>query len=162
MASADDDDEVGYELDDWEPEQRHQLSALLDGEEVPHRWEGCELVVAAGDADLAEHLIDDIDHPDALAAEEDDDDVAADVLSALYVAADVLLAAPDNPGAGAELAATAARASTLPTPYGVDEAVWAEVRRRADALAVLVNDDSDAGEVTAAARSLRQAVWPLV
>ena len=162
MASADDDDEVGYELDDWEPEQRHQLSALLAGEEVPHRWEGSELVVAEGDADLAEHLIDDIDHPDALAAEEDDDDVAADVLSALYVAADVLVGAPDNPGAGADLAATATRASTLPTPYGVEEAVWAEVRRRADALAALVNDDSDAGEVTTAARSLRQAVWPLV
>lgn len=162
MASADDDDEVGFELDDWEPEQRHELSALLEGEEVPHRWEGYALVVAEGDADLAEQLIDDIDHPDALAAEEDDDDVAADVLSALYVAADVLLAAPDHPAAGADLAATAARASTLPTPYGVEEAVWADVRRRADALAVLVNEDADAGEITAAARSLRQAVWPLV
>ncbi len=162
MAWADDGEGVGYELDDWEPEQRHQLSAALEAEGVPHHWEGAELVVAVGDADVAEHLIDDIDHPDALPAEEDDDDVAADVLSSLYVAADVLLATPDHPAAAADLAATATRASTLPTPYGLDDAVWAEVLRRAEALAALVNEDSDDGDITAAARSLRQVVWPLV
>lgn len=162
MASADDGEGVGYELDDWEPEQRHELSAALEAEGVPHRWEGAELVVAEGDADLAGHLIDDIDHPDALPAEDDDDDVAADVLSSLYVSADVLLATPDHPAAGADLVATALRASTLPTPYGLDDAVWAEVRRRAEALAALVAEDSDDGDITAAAHSLRQVVWPLV
>lgn len=162
MAWADDGEGVGYELDDWEPEQRHQLSAALEAEGVPHRWEGAELVVAEDGAWLAEHLIDDIDHPDALPAEDDDDDVAADVLSSLYVAADVLLATPDHPVAGADLAASATKASTLPTPYGLDDAVWAEVRRRAEALAALVNEDSDDGDITAAARSLRQVVWPLV
>lgn len=162
MAPADEGDEVVYELDDWEPEQRHELSAALEAEGVLHRWEGPDLVVAEDGAWLAEHLIDDIDHPDALPAEDDDDDVAADVLSSLYVAADVLLAAPDHPAAGADLAATATRASTLPTPYGLDDAVWAEVRRRAEALAALVNEDSDGGDITTAARSLRQVVWPLV
>lgn len=162
MAPADEGDEVVYELDDWEPEQRHQLSAALEAEGVPHRWEGADLMVAEDGAWLADHLIDDIDHPDALPAEDDDDDVAADVLSSLYVAADVLLAAPDHPAAGADLAASATRASTLPTPYGLDDAVWAEVRRRAEALAALVNEDSDGGDITAAARSLRQVVWPLV
>ncbi|MDP9020885.1 MAG: hypothetical protein M3N25_08815 [Actinomycetota bacterium] len=162
MAPAHDGDEVGYELDDWGTEQRRTLSAALEDEGLAHRWEGAELVVAEGDADLAEQLIDEIDHPDALAAEDDGDDVAADVLSSLYVAADVLLTAPDNPAAAADLVQTAARTSTVPTPYGLDEAVWAEVRRRADELAVLVREGSDDGEVAAAARSLRQAVWPLV
>ncbi len=50
----------------------------------------------------------------------------------------------------------------MPTPYGLDDAVWAEVLRRAEALAALVNEDSDDGDITAAARSLRQVVWPLV
>lgn len=165
MAWADDSDEVGYELDDWGPEQRHELSAALAGDGVPHRWEGTELVVAESDADLVETLVDEIDHPDALDAEDDGDDGddgAAQVLSSLYVAADVLLAAPHSPAAAADLLQAAARASTLATPYGLDEQVWVEVRRRAGELAARVGDGSEEHEVAAAARSLREAVWPLV
>lgn len=162
QVGLDDADEVGYELDDWAPEQRQQLSAALDGDGVPHRWEGADLVVSVAHADLAEQLIDDLDHPDALPVEEDADDTGAEVLSTFYVAADVLVAAPDHPTAGADVLDASTRAATLPAPYGIEEPVWAEVRRRADELAAQLRDGPDEHEVAAAARRLREAVRPLV
>ena len=84
------DDEVGYDLADWGDEERHQLASALVAETIASRWEALELVVRDADADRVEELIDEIDNPDALDPEEDDADGGAEVLSALYVAADVL------------------------------------------------------------------------
>lgn len=163
-----DDDVVAYDLTDWVPLLRAELSTALAAEGVAHQWEGAELVVASASADLVEQLVDEIDHPDALEAQEDDDDGGAELLSALYVASDLLLGDPHRAAAAAELQTAAAAAADMPAPYGLDGATWDEVRRRAVALALLVGDSAGSGGdvdeegVTAAARSLREAVRPLV
>jgi hypothetical protein len=156
-------DEVGYDLDDWEPEQRGELVTQLTARGIPHRWEEGELIVRERDADWVEPVIDDIDHPDALEVEEDDDDdAAAEVLSSLYVAADVLAGDPVSPGAIVELCDAEGEAKDLDAPYGVAAAVWEEILTRTTALAELLDAGADPDEVRVAARSLRDLVRPLV
>jgi hypothetical protein len=156
-------DEVAYDLADWTAEQREELVASLAAEGIVARLEDGELVVPEDAADLAEELIEEVDAPDALVAEEDDgDDAGAGVLSSLYVTSDVLVHDPDSSAAVVELLESVEAAGSLPLPYGLDGDQWAELLRRADELADLLGTDADAAEVAAAARRLRDAVRPLV
>lgn len=162
-AEGEDGDEVGYDLADWSAEQREELVAALAAEGVVARLEDAELVVAEADADVAEELIEEVDAPDALAAEDDDgDDAAARVLSSLYVTSDVLVHDPDSSAAVVELLESVEAAGSLPLPYGLDGEQWADLLRVADELADLLGADADDPEVAAAARRLREAVRPLV
>jgi hypothetical protein len=155
--------EVGYDLGDWGDDERRRLAATLAAEALPSRWEGAELVVRDVDADHVEDLIDQIDDPDALAAEDEADaDGGADLLSALYVAADVLQHDPDSAVAVIELLEASELASALGPPYGLDGDLWREVQRRADALADLLSAEAGKDEVMTSAKSLREAVRPLV
>jgi hypothetical protein len=156
------DDEVGYDLADWGDGERRQLATALVGEKIPSRWEGLELVVREVDADRVEELIDDIDNPDALEPEEPDDDGGAELLSALYVASDVLQHDPGSAVAIVELLEASEQASELGPPYGLDGDLWREVQRRSDALADLLGAEAGEDEVMAAAKALREAVRPLV
>ena len=56
----------------------------------------------------------------------------------------------------------AERASELGPPYGLDGDLWREVLRRVDVVAELLGDEADEEQVMDAARSLREAVHPLV
>jgi hypothetical protein len=162
-AEGDEGDEVGYDLADWTVEQREELVESLAAEGVVARLEDTELVVAETDADVAEELIEEIDAPDALAAEDDDgDDAAASVLSSLYVTSDVLVHDPDSSAAVVELLESVEAAGSLPLPYGLDGEQWSALLRAADELADLLGAAADASEVAAAARRLRDAVRPLV
>jgi hypothetical protein len=161
--AGDEGEEVAYDLADWTSEQREELVASLAAEGVMARLEDTELVVAEADADLAEELIEEVDAPDALAAEEDDgDDAAASVLSSLYVTCDVLVHDPDSSAAVVELLESVEAAGSLPLPYGLDGDQWSALLRAADELADLLGADADSSEVAAAARRLRDAVRPLV
>lgn len=155
-------EEVGYDLADWTDEERAALATTLAAERLPARWEGAELVVRDGDADRVEELIDEIDNPDALPVDEADDDGGAEILSALYVAADVLRHDAGAAVAVVELLEASERAAELGPPYGVDGDLWREVLRRADRLADLLGEEAPEEDVTAAAGELREAVRPLV
>ena len=155
-------DEVGYDLEDWEPEQRGELVAELTARSIPHRWEEGELIVRERDADFVEPIIDEIDHPDALEVEEDDDDAAAELLSALYVAADVLASDAANPGAIVELCDAEAEAKDMDAPYGVAIALWDDIVTRTTALAELLDAGADPDDIMLAARALRDLVRPIV
>jgi hypothetical protein len=156
------DDEVGYDLADWSAEQRAELVGSLAAEGVVARLEDTELVVAEADAAVAEELIEEVDAPDALDAEEDDGDAAARVLSSLYVTSDVLVRDPDSSAAVVELLESVEAAADLPLPYGLDGDVWSGLLRAADELADLLGAAADDEDVAAAARRLRDAVRPLV
>jgi len=156
------DDEAGYDLEDWEPEQRGELVATLVAHGIPHRWEDGELIVRERDADAVELIIDDIDHPDALDVEDDDDDAAAELLSSLYVAADVLAGDHANPGAVIELADAEAEAQEVDAPFGVAPATWDEIRRRAAVTCDLLDAEADELDIRQAARELRDLLHPLV
>ena len=97
------DDEVAYDLDDWDESDRESLSAALRAERIAFAWHGDEVAVPERFADVAEELIDAIDHPDAIDEDDEDDDGGAEVLGALYVASDVLTGDPGASGAVIEL-----------------------------------------------------------
>lgn len=156
-------DAVGYELDDWNEDTRAELTAVLRAERIAHRWDGDELVVEERHAEVVEELIDDLDHPDALDAEDDDgDDRGARLLSALYVAADVLAGDPDHAGAVAEVLEAAEGIDEVAAPYGVDRTTWESVVERVEELADLLGDGAPDDELAGVARTLRDLVRPLV
>jgi hypothetical protein len=162
-AGGDEGEEVAYDLADWSAEQREELVASLAAEGVVARLEDTELVVAEADADLAEELIEEVDAPDALAAEADDgDDAAASVLSSLFVTSDVLVHDPDSSAAVVELLESVEAAGSLSLPYGLDGDQWSALLRTADELADLLGAAADPSDVATAARRLREAVRPLV
>ena len=157
------DDQVGYDLDDWSPDQKGELIEALASSGIAHRWEESELVVAEADADVVEQLIDDIDHPDALEAEEDPgDDAAANLLSTLYVAADVLSNDADNPAAVLDLLDAEEEATGAAPPYGVDKETWEAILDATGKVAALLDAKAPEDEITGAAKVLRDMLHPLV
>ena len=160
----DEEAEVGYELDDWLPEQQADLVARLAAEGIPNRWEGTEIVVPEAWADRVEEVIDEIDHPDAIAVDDDEEggDGGGELLGALFVAADVLQHDPSDPAAVADLLEAAERADVDGVPYGLDVAVWDGVRRMAGDVADLLAEHADEERVAAAARALRDALREMV
>lgn len=154
-------DEVAYDLADWSEDQRAELGEALDAERVAWRFEEDELVVAEADAEVVETLIDEIEDPDALDAD-DGEDGGAEVLSSLYVSSDVLLSDPTASAAVAEFLTAAEAAADLPAPFGVEDDVWAEIGARADVLADALGAEADDDEVVVAARALRDLLHPLV
>lgn len=166
-------DEVGYDLEDWTPEQRQDVLASLVAEGVAARFEDVELVVPEKAADLAEQLIDEIDDPDALEAatsvgDVDVDDVDAadeadggEVLSTLFIASDVLLHDPDSSAAVVELLQAADVVAAMGAPFGVDD-IWPDVQRAVEELADALGDEGDEDEAVAAARRLRDLLRPMV
>jgi len=156
------DDEVGYELGDWGDGERHDLARQIADLGIASRWEGVELVVREADADAVEELIDEIDNPDALAAEEDDADAGAELLSTLYVSSDVLQHDGTSAAAVVELLEAAEQAAELGPPYGIDGEVWRVLLEKVGTVAELLGAEAAEEEVMAAARDLREAVRPLV
>ncbi len=156
------DEEIGYDLDDWGPEDRRTLSAALRAERVPYLWHESEVVVPERHAGIAEELIDALDHPDALDEDDDDGDGGAELLSALYVASDVLSSDPHASGAVIELLELAPGLTGRPSPYGVDGSTWSAVVEQAASLADLLEGDADGDDVAVVAGKLRSLVRPLV
>jgi hypothetical protein len=123
-------DEILYDLADWGEPDRFRLDKRLDAGGIPHVWEGASLVVAASDEALVEHLLDAVEHPDALEVQPDDTDDAADdevrheLLSDLFDAADRLKRDPGDDRGLAELAAVLAEADPVRPPYGFPALVW--------------------------------------
>lgn len=155
-------DEVAYELEDWGPEDRRTLSIALSAERVPHEWRDDEIVVPERFADVAEELIDAIDHPDALDEDDEEDDGGAAVLSALYVASDVLSGDPTASGAVVELLELGPDVAGRAAPYGVADHTWAVVVERTAALVGLLESDAEEDDVRPAATSLRGVLRTLV
>ena len=156
------DDEVGYDLDDWGPGERDALTAALRAERVAHEWREDEVVVPERWADLAEELIDAIDHPDALDLEDDAEDGGAELLGNLYVAADVLSGDPTSSGAVIEILELAPTLADQRAPYGLDGSAWAAIVEQVGSLAVLLEADADGDEVQAVAGNVRSLLRPLV
>ena len=154
------DDELVYELGDWTAEERTDLEGRLAGSGVGYRWEEDEdLVVAAGDEQVVEALLDEVEFPnqmeavDETAADVDDEAVYA-VMSDLYVAADRLKDDPSDGNLATDFASAADEAVAAPPPFGVAPEVWHQVQELAsgitDALAASADDDvvaRDAGDL---------------
>jgi hypothetical protein len=162
-APASDDHEIlVYELNTWAPEQRSQLEVVLAQEGIPYQWEDTDLLVPAADEARVDGLLDQIEFPEALPAdadEEGDDEATYQVMSNLFVIADRMADAKtvDLAVAGDFIEAAAAAGETAP-PFGVDERTWQQVQRLAGEIAERLENEGDDHAVIVDAATLRNAL----
>jgi hypothetical protein len=167
---ADSDGEIAYELDEWSEQDRAALSERLTTAAVAYRWEDdTTLVVVASDEELVESVLDDIEAPDALAAEAPDEDTdvadetSFEVLSSLYLAADRLQHDPLDADGIADLSSAVEEADPSTPPYGIEAAVWQAAIGQANAMAdALSADDPDTKAIAGQAARLRTLLRPYV
>src|SRR5207247_136200 len=87
-------DELIYELVDWTPERRNELTVVLDNEGIAYEWEGADLIVASAVEAQVDAILDRIEDaqelppaPEAVTEEELDDEAEYNALSELFVVA---------------------------------------------------------------------------
>ena len=157
--------ELVYNLGEFEPGERAAVDRALTEREIEHWWEGSDLVVLEADQHAVDHLLERLDHPLALAPEPDGDDgvEAADVLSALFLAADRLRKDPGELTALEQLLWAVPVAEAIGVPYGFESAEWDGLVLRAGELRdAVAAEQPDFDRVRDLARSLRDALRPVV
>ena len=154
-------EKVVYEVAEWSPEDRADLTDALVEEGVRYLLDDMgDLVVVAMDEDRVDTIIDELTDEEG---EADDGPVATDVLSELFVAADKLRKSPRDARAIIEARDQAAAVIALPPPYGFERRTWAQVGLRAGALRKALEDDAPDDDVVAeAASELRDLLHPMV
>jgi len=187
--SGNDDDEVGFELEEWSAGERGRLSSGLRDRAIAFRWEpGLTLVVGVADEELVDGLLDDMEAEDRAPGEggdedddddddededdddgEDDDDEDGDggeraqaAMGDLFVAADRLMKRPDDGRVAEELVAAAIVVQESRPPYGFEPVAWLQIRELATAAMEAAESDAGDDSVVREARTLRDALRPYI
>jgi hypothetical protein len=156
-------EQVGYELFDWDPSELDELDDALHEMGLPHEWvsDGYEVVVHADAEQRVDALLPAIRFPDELPAETDDgDDTDIEVLGALFVAADRMQREPTG-DAVTDFLDAAERVGEHP-PYGIDAAQWDGVVEVVDQLIDAFHAAAPTGQIASLATTLRNRLRPLV
>lgn len=154
-----------YEMDGWEQSERDALSSLLSDEDIPHRWDGDDLLVPEDAEDRVDALLDRVEFPDALEAVGDgedgdvDDEAVYAVMSDLFVAADRMAGEREvDIELAGELATAAAAAANTPPPYGVEPATWKQVQQMAEGIVASLEAEAEDEVVSREAAALRDVL----
>ncbi|HEY5886701.1 MAG TPA: hypothetical protein VIT24_03185 [Acidimicrobiales bacterium] len=155
-------EKVVYEVAEWSPEDRADLTDALADEGVRYVFDDMgDLVVEAIDEDRVDTLVDELTAGEDVVDE--DIPVATEVLSGLFVAADKLRKSPRDGKAILAAREQAEAVIALPPPYGFERRTWAQIGLRAGALRVLLEEDGPDDEVVSeAAEALRDLLHPMV
>lgn len=163
-----DEDQVAYDMSEWDDDRLATLGERLDEAEVPFGWdgEGEELFVYARDEDEVDALIEAVEHPDELPvddAEAEPAEVSAAVMGDMFVAADRLQHDPQDHEQAAQVLLASEKVSPDAPPYGLDAKDWGHLCERVEHLAqALDDDDLDEEAVVTAAKDLRTSLRPYV
>lgn len=154
-------EKVVYEVAEWSPEERADLTDALVEEGVRYVFDDMgDLVVVAMDEDRVDTIIDELTDGEEKV---DDGPPATEVLSELFVAADILRRSPRDARAIGTAREHAAAVIALPPPYGFERRTWAQVGLRAGALRKALEDDAPDDEAVAeVAGELRDLLHPMV
>ncbi len=164
---ADDEPSTNFVLDEWSPADRTTLSDALIEAEIPHRWTGTTVIVAAD----AEHDVDDL--LDAIEAGEllatgDGIEPPDGALGTMFVAADKLARDPLDGDARTTLIALAQEIDAKHPPYGLAPRAWGAAVRGVTAITDRIAADAetsgpaDESEMIGLAQELRSSVRPYV
>jgi hypothetical protein len=160
-ADEDEDEQVAYDLTDWDDDSCVSLLDALASEEIPYGLDGDELVVNAEDEARVDEIVAALTTPGATLTR--GGPASFEAMSELFVAADELSHDPDDGGATASLVAGARAAAVSRAPYGMDAAWWDGVVARAGALADLVESPNpDHEQVIDLAAALRNELRPVI
>ncbi len=182
LAEGIDDDDVGFELEEWSAGERGRLSAGLRERAIAFRWEpGLTLVVAVADEDLVDGLLDAMESSDRVGRlrgddddfddddDDDDDEEEGDggerahaAMSDLFVAADRLIQRPDDGRIAEQLAAATLIVQDSRPPFGFEQVAWLQIRELATAALETIESDAGDESVSREARTLRDALRPYI
>jgi hypothetical protein len=161
-----DEDQVAYDMEEWDDDRLATLGVRLDEAEIPFAWDGEELFVYAADEQRVDALIEAVEHPDELPAddgEDQPDEVSADMLGDLFVSADRLQHDPKDHEQAAAVLLASEKVGEDAMPYGLDKKDWVHLCERVENLAAALDQDKlDEEAVVAAARDLRTSLRPYV
>jgi hypothetical protein len=148
--------ELVYELAEWLPEQRVELSMLLESAGVAYNWDGTDLTVAEEHEDEVDGLFEQV-HGDV----DEDDEARYHSIEELFGAVDRLANDPaDEERRRALLEAVGV--VELPTPVGVDDGYWWRVRSQGHALVAALEHGSRNDEVSREAALLAEMLHEMV
>jgi hypothetical protein len=148
--------ELVYELDEWLPEQRMELSILLEGAGIAHRWDGTDLTVAEPDEPLVDALFEQVH---GLADE--DDEARYRLIEELFGSVDRLANDPADPERQ-QAFLDSVGVVEQPTPVGLDDAYWWRVRSQGHTLKAAVEGGSRRDEISREAALLAEMLHEMV
>ena len=167
LARGNAEDEVEYDLVEWDAGERGAATAALLEADIPYRWEGdLVLVVPAVAEEEVDQLLDELGEVEEL---DEDDDEGADggeeaqsAMADLFVAADRLQHDPTDPDVVLEVLDAANLVADSAPPYGIARPVWRRIQDLASTVVTDLEDSVDEETVAADARALREYLRDLV
>jgi hypothetical protein len=154
-----DQDQVAYDLSDWDDDRLTALVDELDAAGIAHGWDDDELFVHAVDEQTVDELLDRVAHPHELPAEADDGPAGAELLGEVFVAADRLQHDPDDHEGAVSMLGLGHAVEGAEPPYGLGSKEWDHLRGRVTAVcSQLQASQVDEDAVMDAARDLRNAL----
>jgi hypothetical protein len=159
-------DEVQYDLAEWEMAERISATTALLDVDIPYRWEP-DLVLAVPAVAEAEvdRLLDALEEVEDLEHDEDvldGGEEAQAAMTELFVAADRLQHTPADDDLVAEVMVAAATVQASLPPYGIERPVWRRIQGLAAAVVTDLEETADDDTVAADARALREYLRDLV
>jgi hypothetical protein len=156
---ADEDEDTGelvYELAEWLPEQRVELSMLLESAGVAYNWDGSDLTVAEEHEEEVDGLFEQVH-----GAVEEDDEARYHSIEELFGAVDRLA---NDPGDEDRQRALLEHVGVveLPTPVGVDDGYWWRVRSQGHALVAALEHGARNDEISREAALLAEMLHEMV
>ena len=167
LARSNDEDEVEYDLAEWEPGERAVAAAALLEAEIPYRWEAdLVLVVPAVAEEEVDRLLDELGEVEELEEEDDDGadggEEAQSAMADLFVAADRLQHDPNEPEIVIAVVDSANLVGDSLPPYGIARPVWRRIQELASTVVTDLEQAVDEETVAADARALREYLRDLV
>jgi hypothetical protein len=152
-------DQVAYDLSDWDDDRLTALVDELDAAGIAHGWDEDELFVYATDEQAVDELLDRVAHPHELPAETDEGPAGAELLGEVFVAADRLQHDPDDHEGTVSMLDLGHAVEGADPPYGLGSKEWDHLRGRVGALCSQLRASKvDEDAVMDAARDLRNAL----
>jgi hypothetical protein len=148
--------ELVYELAEWLPEQRVELSLLLESAGVAYNWDGSDLTVAEEHEDEVDGLFEQVH-----GAVDVDDEAQYHSIEELFRAVDRLANDPGDEERQHALLETVGVVE-VPTPVGVDDSYWWRVRSQGHALVAAIEHGSRNDEISREAALLAEMLHEMV
>ena len=156
MDEDEDTGELVYELAEWLPEQRVELSLLLESAGIAYAWDGTDLTVAEDHEAEVDGLFEQVH-----GALDDDDEARYRSIEELFGSVDRLANDPTSEERRKAFL-EAVGAVELPTPVGVDDTYWWRVRSQGRGLVAAMESDARNDEVSREAALLAEMLHEMV
>jgi len=156
-----DDEQVAYDLSEWDDETCLALLDALSADTIPYGLDGDELIVAESDEKRVDEIVAALTTPGVALTV--GGPASFEAMSELFISADELSNDPDDKGATRAMIDGARAAAGASAPYGTDPGWWDGVVARAGALADLIESpNADPEHVVELATAIRTELRPYI